>query len=85
MNHAVDWLPDAENDLAAIWITTDDQNAVTGAAEWFDRRLASSPLSFGESRELSVRRVGHYPPLGIEFEIIEDDEQVLVQAVWLIE
>ena len=84
MNYTVTWGPVAEQRLAEVWLAASNQKAVTSAAEQIDRRLASSPLTFGESRESSVHRVGHYPPLGVEIEVIEDDKQVLVQAVWLI-
>jgi hypothetical protein len=85
MNYVVDWMPAAESDLAAVWVAADDQDAVAEAAEWIDRRLGRAPLTFGESQDSSVHRVGHYPPLGVEFEVIEDDKRVLVQAVWAID
>lgn len=85
MNYSVEWLAQAEDDLAATWLAATDQNAVTAAADWLDRRLRRDPLKFGKPRRSSVHREGYYPPLGIEFEVIGDDKRVLVQAVWLVQ
>jgi hypothetical protein len=36
----------------------------------------------GESRDSSVNRTAFDRPLGIEFEVIEDDKKVRVLRVW---
>ena len=69
--------------MAATWLAFPDRNAVTRAANEFDRQLRVNPLHFGESRQSSVRRIAIEPPLGIEFEVIEDDKKVRVLGVWL--
>ncbi len=82
MKYEVLWDARAEADLAAVWLAATDRQAVTGAATWFDEQLARSPLQIGESRASSVHRLAFYSPLGIEFEVIEDDKRVVVQAVF---
>jgi hypothetical protein len=84
MNYVVTWVPVAEQDLATVWLAAPDRTAVALSAHQLDVTLGDDPLSFGESRRSSVHRVGFDPPLGIEFEVIEDDKKVLVQGVWLI-
>lgn len=39
----VDWLPDALDDLADIWLQASDRDAVNFAAAMIDARLAASP------------------------------------------
>jgi hypothetical protein len=82
MNYDVDWGPVAENMLAAIWLAAPDREAVTVASDVLDQAMADDPLTLGESRESSVRRVAFEPPLGVEFEVIEDDKRVVVQGVF---
>jgi hypothetical protein len=82
MKYDVRWGPRAEQMLAAVWVAAADRQAVTHAATWFDDQLTRSPLQLGESRASFVHRLAFYPPLGIEFEVIEDDKRVVVQAVF---
>jgi hypothetical protein len=82
MKYEVVWQTVAENELAAIWLAAPDRDAVTDAAEWLDGRLARSPLTMGESRSSSVYRITFRPPIGLEFEVIEDDKRVIVQGVF---
>lgn len=82
MKYEVYWDARAEADLATVWLGAADRVAVTRAASWFDEHLARSPLKLGESRASSVHRLAFYSPLGIEFEVIEDDKRVIVQAVF---
>ena len=81
MKYTVGWVPIAEQELAAIWPASADREAVTRAAHQLDQRLRIIPLSVGESRQSSVRRVAFELPLAIEFEVIEDDKKVRVLAV----
>jgi hypothetical protein len=84
MKYEVLWDARAEADLAAVWLSAPDRRAVTDASTWFDDQLARWPLRLGESRGSSVHRLAFYWPLGIEFEVIEDDKQVIVQAVFAV-
>lgn len=85
MNYAVYWVPDSEQDLASGWLKSSDRNAVTRAAHVLEEGLKKDPLHLGESRLSSVQRVAFEPPLGIEYEVIEDDKKVRVLGVWLTE
>lgn len=84
MNYSVTWTPDAEEGLAAVWVASADQAAVTAATHLLDTELKRRPLELGESRGSSVVRVAHRQPLGIEFEVIEDDKKVRVLRVWAV-
>jgi hypothetical protein len=84
MNYEVVWGPIAENMLATAWLGFPDRNAVTRAAEWLDRHLAHDPLGLGFPRSSSVHRVAFRTPLGVEFEVIEDDKRVIVQGVFVV-
>ena len=84
MNYTVIWGPVSESHLATAWLAAPDREAVTVAAHELDLRLADDPLRRGEARESSVHRVTFELPLGIEFEVIEDDKKVIVQGVWLV-
>ena len=44
------WTPDAENDLAAVWLAAADRAAVTEAARDVELDLQRDPLAIGESR-----------------------------------
>ncbi len=84
MKHHIEWTPEAENDLAAIWNDAADRNAVTAASAWLDTRLARDPLHFGEPWVSSVHRIAVRDPIGIEFEVIEDDKRVIVHNDFVI-
>lgn len=82
MKYQVTWGDRAESMLAAIWVASTDRTGVSRATAWLESRLSLSPLEVGESRTTSVQRVAFYPPIGIEFEVIEDDRRVVVQGVF---
>jgi plasmid stabilization system protein ParE len=82
MNYRVVWGPRAEDLLAAVWLAAADRNRVSQAVATLDRLLARAPLELGESRASSVQRVAFEPPIGIEFEVVEDDKRVIVQGVF---
>jgi plasmid stabilization system protein ParE len=83
MRYEVRWGPVAERQLADVWLAAPDRNAVTAAADWLDRWLARIPLQIGEPRTSSVHRVAYRDPLGVEYEVIEDDKRVIVQGVFV--
>lgn len=82
MNYQVDWIPAAEQDLAALWNATSDRNEITVAAEWLDDHLARDPLHLGQPWGSFVHRIAVYGPIGVEFEVIEDDKRVLVHGAF---
>ncbi len=70
--------------LSAAWMAASDRNAVTIASHRLDSELQRDPIHLGRPRNSSVNRTAVALPLGIEFEIIEDDKKVRVLGVWLI-
>lgn len=82
MTYEVVWTPDAERDLAAVWLAAADRPAVTAASHQIDQELGQSPLAFGRPRTSSVNRVAVVAPLGVTFEVVEDDKRVFVQTAF---
>ena len=82
MNYTVTWAPEAENGLATAWLAAPDRNAVTAASHRLDQDLATDPYARGVARNASVNRTAVELPLGIDYEIIEDDRLVRVLVVW---
>jgi len=83
VNYAVTWTPSAHQELAAAWLAAADRNAVTAASHRLDQDLADDPFAIGLPRNSSVNRTAIDPPLGIDYEIIEDDKKVRVLRAWL--
>jgi len=83
MSYVVTWLPDAEQELARIWLTAADRAHVTEAADWIDQQLKSDPVDAGESRP-NGRRILVAAPLGIIFRVDELDRRVVISHVWQI-
>jgi plasmid stabilization system protein ParE len=75
------WKPSAEQHLAAIWLAASDRAGVTAAANRIDRLLATDPEKLGHAHFDTVR-IFRLPPLGVEFEVIEQDRLVWVLAAW---
>lgn len=84
MTFTVLWTPSAEQDLAAVWVAAHDRAAVTSAAATIDALLRENPQALGESREDSLR-ITFVAPLGVDFEVVEEDRIVYVLSVWLID
>ena len=84
MKYTVIWDAVVEQELAAAWLAFPDRNAITRASEWLDKHLASNPLHLGIPRSSSIHRIAFRTPLGIEFEVIEDDKKVLVRGVFTV-
>ncbi len=82
MSYRVEWTAGAESDLAAIWNAAEDQSAITRASEWLDQWLARDPINFGEEWASPTHRIAARDPIGIEYEVIEDDKLVLVHGVF---
>ncbi len=82
MNYAVIWVPTAEDELMKVWIAAPDQLAVTQAAHRLEQALIQHPFAIGIVRNSSVNRTATDFPLGIDYEIIEDDKLVRVLRVW---
>jgi len=82
VTYEVVWTPDAERDLTAIWLVAADRQAVTTASHRIEQELGRSPLTFGKPRTSGVNRVAVVAPLGVTFEVIEDDKRVFVQSAF---
>jgi plasmid stabilization system protein ParE len=81
MRYTVLWTPNAEQDLAAVWLNAADRAAVTIAADLIDQLLAQNPEQQGEIFFDTVRTLV-ISPLGVDFEVIPDDRIVYVLTVW---
>ncbi len=81
MNHTVVWKPAAEQELASIWNESSDRADVTAAANAIDRLLRTSPQDQGESRN-GITRIMFVHPLGVIFDVQQQDRLVSVLRVW---
>lgn len=81
MRFTVVWTPAAEQDLAAMWINAGDRNAVSLAANGIERLLRHNPNAVGETYFDTVRTVA-IPPLGVDYEVSDEDRLVYVLSVW---
>jgi hypothetical protein len=84
MSYRVIWVPEAEEELAAIWLDADDRNVITTAAHVIDSTLRLDPEVVGESRG-EGRRIFWETPLGVIFVVSPDDRIVSVLNVWRFE
>ena len=82
MNYTVHWTEAALNELASVWLAATDRNAVTAASHRLEQALARDPYASSVPRNASVNRTATDLPLGIDYEIIEDDKKVRVLRVW---
>jgi hypothetical protein len=82
MNYSVLWTDNALDELAAIWTAASDRNAVTTASHRLELDLTREPYSRGIRRNSSVNRTATDLPLGVDYEIIEDDKRVRILRVW---
>ena len=84
MRYAVVWPERVTDDLMSIWSLATDASAVAASTDRIDYYLTCAPLSFGESRESSLHRVAYLAPLGVEYEVVEDDKRVVVLRVFAV-
>jgi len=81
MRFTVIWTMAAEQDLAAIWLDAVDRDGVSSVANTIDQLLKQNPLAIGEVRFDTVRSLA-VAPLGVDFEVLEQDRLVYVLSVW---
>lgn len=84
MSFTVVWKPQAERNLADLWIQAADRAALTQGVDSLELRLRANPGQVGESRVDFKSRISLEPPLGIAFRIHEQDRIVEVLRVWAI-
>jgi hypothetical protein len=83
MIYTVTWTTRALQMLADIWNRSKQRNALTAASYQIDNILRDDPDLVGRHRYDTVREF-YFAPLGVEFEVIEPDRQVVVLSVWQI-
>ncbi|MSQ96624.1 MAG: hypothetical protein EXR98_19020 [Gemmataceae bacterium] len=81
MKWTVLWKPDAESDLAELWVNAADKADLTAATNRIDVLLRKDPLQTGEFRA-DDDRVHFEPPLVVLFTIDAPDCKVFVERVW---
>ncbi|HJT31645.1 MAG TPA: type II toxin-antitoxin system RelE/ParE family toxin [Pirellulales bacterium] len=72
----VDWLPDAIDDLAEIWMRAANRASVNFASAMIDQRLAESPSEWGKEVREELYEF-NAPPLRVLFTI--DDANHVVE------
>jgi mRNA-degrading endonuclease RelE of RelBE toxin-antitoxin system len=80
MKYTVLWSTGAENQLAEIWLTAADRQAVTQAQAEIDHELSRNPLQKATHVAEGLYRL-RIAPLQILFELSEPDRRVRVVAV----
>ena len=81
--YEVIWAEVAIDQLTAMCVEHGDQlSAISATAYELERLLSRSPWQQGESRQAMHIRHFYVPPVAVEYEIIEDDKQVLIYACW---
>jgi plasmid stabilization system protein ParE len=78
--YTVVWHRSAQDELAAIWISTRDRNAVTTAAHVIDVELSQDAAAKGVELSEGLRAF-FAPPLQILFSVDEGDRVVEVVRV----
>jgi hypothetical protein len=78
MSFTVTWLPDAEAELAELWLAASDRERIRAAADQIDLQLRNDPTSVGESRARD-RRILIVAPLVVTYRVRVAD--LIVQIV----
>ena len=77
MSFTVIWRAAAEEELAELWLSAADRNAVSNAVDEIDAMLQRDPLTAGESRSGKFRIV-IVPPVAVHFRVREQSRKVSV-------
>jgi hypothetical protein len=80
MTYAVIWKQRALDELAEIWLASNDREQISSVANQIDRWLRNDPESKGESRPAS-RRMVVVSPLAFVVEILNEDRRVEIVSV----
>jgi hypothetical protein len=80
MKFTVTWVPDAEAELAELWMASPDRDSVRVAADRIDSQLRYNPQSAGESRA-GGRRILIVPPIAVTYRVLAPDFLVQVLNV----
>jgi hypothetical protein len=76
----VEWDPEAENQLAALWVIANDRKAVTQAQAEADRLLAQDPVACGTERSEGLYHL-RVPPLDVFYSVDPARRIVQVEGV----
>lgn len=82
MSYIVHWTDAALDELAVVWLAAADQNAVTAASHQLELEIVANPTGRGLFRASSANYTAVDLPLGIEYDVIEDDKTVRILRVW---
>jgi hypothetical protein len=74
------WKPQALRELASLYNNSADKNLITQTIHRMEETLRRNPTAYGESRK-GLQRMAFEKPLCINFEVIPDDEKVIVISV----
>ena len=80
MSSRVIWKPEAEDDLADIWMNAPDPDVVRLAVEAIEALLTRDPVDAGDSRDDEFRIVFD-GPVGVLFDVSEAAQVVRVLRV----
>ncbi len=81
MKYTVLWTPQAERQLAALWMDAKHRDAITRAAHQIDALLSFDAHDAGESR-FAGQRIVIAAPLGVLFVVNPQDCLAQVVDVW---
>jgi hypothetical protein len=84
MPHRAFWAPYAEERFEQYLKASSEPAELAAVARQIDRYLAIAPQSFGESRHDTIR-IGFVFPLGVQFEVMDDVQTVIVHDVWRVD
>lgn len=80
-SYTVDWCPDAERDLAAIWLIASNPAVVTIAQNHIDDLLERNPIGYGSLLSEGLYQIV-YRPLTAFYSIDKTKKIVKISAVW---
>jgi hypothetical protein len=83
VKHTIIWSPEAEEELASLWVAFEDRAAITAAANQLESRLQSDPASQGESRSGNAR-ILFEPPLVVTYRVFGARHVVRILSVRII-
>jgi hypothetical protein len=78
--HKVEWSDEATDDLARLWVSANDRQAATTAADAIDRQLAKNPKEAGTHLSEGLYQIA-ISPLVAYFRIDDAARMVCVEAV----
>ena len=81
MKYAVIWIPEAETELAEIWLAATDRAVITNTTREIEFLLETNPLLVGESREENHVRVLFIAPLMVGYLADSSNRTVYVFSI----